>query len=109
VELTEGWLEVQIANAERVDSRLYPTEPPTSFLWPGRSKRRSRYTRNGPFKENQCEGRAVAEVEIEVRVARRVPGQGSGRVVDADGNVYDVSQKLIREADGVWRNRPPRR
>jgi CDGSH-type Zn-finger protein len=90
------------------------------------------------------EGRAVEEVVIEVRESGPYRVRGPARVVDADGNEYDIPHKLVhkgedsyfalcrcggssikpfcdgthkrngftatdREADGVWRNPPPRR
>ena len=78
----------------------------------------------------------MEEVEIEVRESGPYRVRGPVRVMDADGNRYDVSQKLVREGedgfvslcrcggssikhkrngfkaterepDGIWRRPPP--
>ena len=49
--------------------------------------------------EFELEGRAVEEVEIEVRESGPYRVRGPVRVVDADGNEYDVSQKIVREGE----------
>jgi CDGSH iron-sulfur domain-containing protein 3 len=53
--------------------------------------------RTGP--EFELEGGAVEEVEIEVRESGSYRVRGPVRVVDADGNKYDVSQKLVWESE----------
>jgi CDGSH-type Zn-finger protein len=44
-------------------------------------------------------GERVQEVEIEVKESGPYRVRGPVRVVDADGNEYDIGHKLVREGD----------